>query len=534
MSVEPQKPRKVLNKVTQACECCRSRKIRCDNFNPCQNCQRINLPCVYQIPKKKGPRRRETVEEIPRSVQGEPSSTPEYHNAISPALSPAPSTAHFQPSSLLSLETIQNCLDSFFTHKYPVMPILDREETYASLHHLHTSPTQYGLITSLCAIIMMQTEISVPSDKEGALDNSQQFDSMLAVDFLIKETYRAKACCNQIDNPSLASVQSSFFLFSCLSRLGKDNAAWFHLRESITMLQLLRLHEETTYSGIRDPNYAMYGRRTFWLLFITEQGYALQRHRPLTLRRSINLPVVEDGQEGAIMDGVLDSIGLFRNFGDGFMSMWNSTQGSGETAVSPQPLIKLQEFLKCAIPNVRERTDIQQADLLVTRQWLKTIVWQLCLNKGMLSSNTITDCMSFHHPVDIARDVILVSRFLPLKAFQANGVGILEKIFDIGCSLADVLLVHPHILHTSTIEVGPKDYLMDLLRILDMDIRGHSKYLQLLATRADECLGVRVLRSLSAGNGSPAVCEIDWDEGITDSDEIYVSPPSLPSLLSSV
>ncbi|KAH6698091.1 RING-3 [Leptodontidium sp. MPI-SDFR-AT-0119] len=522
MSVEQQKSRKVLNKVRQACKCCRSRKIRCDNFNPCQNCQRINLPCVYQIPKKKGPRRRETVEEIPRSVQSEPSNTPEYHNAISPA----PFTAHFQPSFLLSLETIQNCLDSFFTHKYPVMPILDREETYASLRHLHNSPTQYGLITSLCAVIMMQTEILVPSDKEWALDNSQQFDSMLAVDFLIKETCRARACCDHVDNPSLASVQSSFFLFTCFSRLGKDNSAWVHLRESITMLQLLRLHEETSYSTISDPKYVTYSRRTFWLLFITEQAYALQRHRPLTLRRPINLPVVEDGREAAIIYGFLDSIDLFRHFGDGFMSLWNSAEGNGGAAVSPQPLIKLQEFLKCAIPNVRERIDIQQADLLVTRQWLKMIVWQLCLNKGMLSSNATTDSISFHYPVDIARDVTLVARFLPLKAFQANGVGILGKIFDIGWSLADVLLVHPHILHTSSIEVGPKDYLMDLVRILDMDIRGHSKYLQLLATRADECLGVRVPRSLSAGDGSPAVCEIDWDEGIIGSDEVYGSPGS--------
>ena len=66
---------------------------------------------------------------------------------------------------------------------------------------------------------------------------------------------------------------------------------------------------------------------------------------------------------------------------------------------------------------------------------------------------------------------------------------------------------------------------MDMVRILDMDIQGHAKYLVLLANRADECLGVRVPRPLSSGNGSPAVCEIDWDEG---SDEIYDSASSSP------
>ncbi|PVH86427.1 hypothetical protein DL98DRAFT_557011 [Cadophora sp. DSE1049] len=512
MSLDEQKSRKASDKVRQACEYCRSRKIRCNNHNPCPNCQRINLPCVYQIPKKKGPRRREAVQEIPRSVPSEPSKSPGYDITVSPE----PSTASFQPSSLLSLETFQSCLDSFFTNKYPVMPILDRDATYASLHQLHDSPTQYSLITSLCAVIMMQTEISVPTDKEGSLDKSHQFDSMLAVDFLIKETYRARECCDQIESPSLASVQSSFFLFSCLSQMGKDNSAWVHLRESITMLQLLGLHEETSYSTMSDPCYATFSRRTFWLLFITEQAYALQRHRPLTLRRPIDLPVIEDGHEAAIIYGFLDSIDLFRNFGDGFMSLWNYTERDSPHPVSPRPFIKLQEFLKDVIPNVSERSEIQQADLLITRQWLKMIVWQLCLKKGMLSSNPITDSMSFHYPVDIARDVTLVARLLPLEAFQANGVGILGKIFDIGCSLADVLLVHPHILHTSTIEVGPKDYLMDLVRILDMDIRGHSRYLLLLANRADECLGVRIPSTLSAGNGSPAVY----------SDEVHGSPRS--------
>lgn len=524
MFVEHQKPRKILNKVRQACECCRSRKIRCDSFNPCLNCQRINLPCVYQVPKKKGPRRQETVEEIPRSVQSEPSNTVEYHNTISQESS----ATQFQPSVLLSLETIQNCLDSFFTHKYPVMPILDRQEMYTSLKHLHESPSQYSLITSLCAVIMMQTEISISSKMERALDNSEHFDSMLAVDFLIKETYRARSFCNQIDNPTLASVQSSFFLFSCLSRLGKDNAAWVHLRESITMLQLLRLHEESTYATLLDANYRKYSRRTFWLLYNTEQTYALQRHRPLTLQRSINLPVVEGDDESIIMHGFLDSIALFRNFGNGFISLWNSPESSGGSTVSPQSLISLQEHLKCAIPEVRQRTETQQADLLVTRQWLKMIAWQLCLKKGMLSSNAINGSMSFHYPVDIAREVILISRLLPLEAFQVNGVGILEKIFDIGCTLADVLLVHQDVSQLSTIEVGPKDYLMDLVRILSMDIRGHSKYLRLLADRADECLGIRVPRSLSPGGLSPAVCEIDWDEGIMDSDEAFFASPLSP------
>ncbi|KAG0645322.1 hypothetical protein D0Z07_9058 [Hyphodiscus hymeniophilus] len=197
------------------------------------------------------------------------------------------------------------------------------------------------------------------------------------------------------------------------------------------MLQLLRLHEEASYAAMTDLKYSTYSRRTFWLLFITERAYALQRHHPLTLRRAIALPIVESGHEASIISGFLDLVALFQNFGDSFLSRWNLS--SGPTASLPF-LAKLQELLQYSIPHVSERTNIQKADLLVSRQWLKTVVWQLCVSSGLLSSTSAVE-------MTIARDVLLALRQLPLKAFQANGIGILEKVFDIGYSLADVLVV---------------------------------------------------------------------------------------------
>ena len=411
---------------------------------------------------------------------------------------------------------IHSCLDTFFVHKYPIMPILGREEICAHLNYLHESPTQYSLITALCAVITLQTEIPLPSSGDGASRGTPKHDSMSSTNFLINETCRARKFCNHIDNPSLAAVQTSFFLFAVFFSLGKDNSAWFYIRESMTMLQLLRLHEEATYTAMTDPQYATYCRRTFWLLFITEGAYALQRHRPLTLRRTISLPAVEAGPEATILSGFLDLVALFQNFGDPFVSLWNL---SGDSIALPQPLVRLQDFLNYAIPNVSERTEIQQADLLVSRQWLKTIVWQLCLSNGLLSSTSTTESMSFHYPVTIARHVILASRLLPHEAFQANGVGILEKIFDIGSSLADVLLVHQ--IQTSALEIGPRDYLMELVRIVATDIEGSSKYLRLLAIRADDCLEVNLRGSLSFNNGSPGTCEADLDEEVNNHNLVY-------------
>ena len=522
MLANGKEPSGAVPKIRRACDCCRARKTRCDSHNPCENCQRAKSRCIYRVAEKKGPKRRR-LQEAATADAGQTATNHQeqeniYVNDTSVQQLPqGNSISCFETSSLLSVVIIRSCLDAFFNGKSTIMPILDRRDIFARLHHLRDSPERYGLITALCSVIVAQRDILSPFPAFKTLEDSLKCGSQSPVEFLISETHRARSFCNYVENPSLDSLQTSFFLFAVFFCLGKDNSAWFYLRESITMLQLLNLHEDTTYATMADSQYAIYCRRTFWLLFITERAYALQRHRPLTLMPSICLPTF-DLAEATILPGFLDLVTLFQKFDNKFISFWNRPSLS---PLSVQPVVQLQQFLKDAIPKVSERTEIQQADLLISRQWLKTIVWQLCVSRRLLSSNTTVEAMSFHFPVVIAREVILILRLLPFQAFQTHGVGIMEKIFDIGCSLADVLLAHPNVLQASTFEIGPKDYLMEFVRILDMGIIGSSKYVRLLAARADECLGVRMRGNLYLSNGdadSHSIGEIDWEDNAENED----------------
>ncbi|KIM92962.1 hypothetical protein OIDMADRAFT_70691, partial [Oidiodendron maius Zn] len=392
-------------KARQACDCCHGRKIRCDASMPCSNCKVNRALC----------------------------------------------TEGFQPSPLITLGVIKSCVKAFFTLKYPIMPILERDEVYATLPELHDSPEKYGLITSLCAVVILQSEVLEPPFDCNA-PSSKVF---------IQETLRARQYCNHVDAPSLISVQTSFFLFAALFCVDKDRSAWFYLREAITLLQVQHLHEEGTYSGLRDKKYASACRRTFWLLFITERAYELQRNHPLTLASTISLPTVDSGPEASVIRGFIDLASLFGNFDDTFISLWDLPPA--EPAILPHHFIQLQDVLTLALPDVSQRSEIQQADLLVTRQWLKTIVWQLCVARSFLSSATAHECMSFNYPIAISRGIARIAQLLPHKAFEAHGVGILEKVFDVGCSLVDVLLLHADSIPISAREVGPRDYLVELV-----------------------------------------------------------------------
>ncbi|KAH6665236.1 hypothetical protein B0J14DRAFT_606742 [Halenospora varia] len=130
---------------------------------------------------------------------------------------------------------------------------------------------------------------------------------------------------------------------------------------------------------------------------------------------------------------------------------------------------------------------------------------------GLLSSKSAIESLSFRYPVTIARDIILALRLLPLKAIQANRIGILEKVFDISYSLVDVLLVNPNIIQVLALEIRPRDYLIELVQI----------FLRLLSLRADKCLRVRLRRSLCLSNDSYRVYKIYRKEAADTSDVVF-------------
>ncbi|GAB0137928.1 hypothetical protein EsDP_00006179 [Epichloe bromicola] len=532
-------PRRRFCKVRQACDSCRARKIRCDGARPCANCLDVSFECTYlAVPKKTGPKgRRKTRPADPRTASYFSTVLPSAVRASTGGCSPteSPDSSHyvprqipsppppwgdvadastasdaagdFIPSPRVTKDIMASCLDAFFTHKYPITPILDRNQVESALFDLQHRPEMYGLITACCAVMVLSPDMIVPGDKDATPSpekqqpaSSRQDDGSRFVgdqlpsdtptaEFFLSETVRARGFCDWAERPSLTTIQTSFFLFSALFCLGKDTSAWHYIREATTALQSLRLHEESTYSEMRDPVQARYARRMFWVLFITERAYALQRHRSLTLHGAIALPSSgQDLGEEKIMSGLLDLILLFRNFDSDFLTMWNTTNDSHVSVSTKDYPAKLQRFLEQSIPQVAQRTANQQADLILSREWLRIVVWQLCVAKTLLCSSSPLESMSFQFPVSVARNVVVATSLLPGEALGANGVGILEKIFDVGCSLADVLSVNPHCVPRTALEMSPADYLREMVRLVGTAVGGSPRHWRVLAAKADECL----------------------------------------------
>ncbi|KAL9089507.1 MAG: hypothetical protein Q9159_002547 [Coniocarpon cinnabarinum] len=284
------------------------------------------------------------------------------------------------------------------------------------------------------------------------------------------------------ETPSFTSVTTSFFFFGCYFCLERHNSAWFHLREATTMAIIMGMHKESDYMG-GDAVANMFKRRLFWLLFVTERAYALQTQKPLTLHATIEQPSVsESPQEATKLQGFLHLIKLFKPFDDTFVGLWNQSLNRCD----PDWILSLQQQLDEALPKYLNSTETQTVDLRTSQQWLKIMVWQLSTSQKLLSSKAKQSALTLKFPIELSRTMVADARQYQRESMEVHGIGLIKKMFDVACSLVDVMTcVQPA---QSSFEIGPREYLTQFINIMSGLRGGTDRYTPLLIEKANESL----------------------------------------------
>lgn len=478
--------------VKKACDACHRRKVRCTGGQPCKNCGQASLQCTYlAIPQKKGPKgsRAKVISEIrdKQSVRSPTTSTKTHHDSeLNPFdfnTSPI-SPGYTRNPDLLTPQMIESCLVFFFSHLYPTMPIFSRQRLDELINNQRESSVEVHCMTlSLCAFVMAQPGVTF-QDTNTNIDGVEADARATHANLLLEETRRLRKSFDYVESPTLLSVQISFFMFSAYFCLERSNQMNYHMREAGTLAQLIGMGEESTYRT-GDPVENMYRRRLYWLILVTERAYAMERHRPLTLYASIELPTIEEEPQAAgILHGFLSLVRLYRLIDDEFMSVWNKAKSECSTAW----LSELQQQLIDALPPELECTENQAADVRVTQHWLRTMVWQLSITNGYLSSSSSDVAMTFTYPIEIARDLVRDVQGFSQHSMEVHGIGLIEKLFDIACTLTDVIACVPlDNGHSSSVE-SPSDCLNQLLNLISRLRGGASRYQPLLVAKVSENL----------------------------------------------
>jgi hypothetical protein len=151
---------------------------------------------------------------------------------------------------------------------YPTMPILHRGRLEQQARFVDRDLDSYCLLTSLCAFMMIQPGMAIPGDPLGL--DSMPGANITSGTKLMEETMRVRKSYEYVDNPTLSSLVTSFFLYGCHFGLDLHNKAWFHLREATTLIHILGMQKEGTYAQF-DAIDSSRRRRLYWLLFVTER-----------------------------------------------------------------------------------------------------------------------------------------------------------------------------------------------------------------------------------------------------------------------
>jgi len=480
--------------VKRACDACHRRKVKCigDGSRPCKNCTSAGLTCTYNaIPQKKGPKgsRAKVISELRETQRQSQLAAAQQHGFEEAPHSPA----YLRKAGLLSMEMITACVDFFFANIYPTQPILHRQKVGETIGQMEQSVEAYCLVVSLCAYMMIQPNMNLPPGAFQDLEVQPQ-PSIELGQLLLQETLRVRKGYDYVETPTIWTVITSFFLFGSYFCLDKHNTAWFHLREATTLAQIMGMHDEAHYTLSGDVIEESRKRRLYWLLFVTERAYALQQHRPLTLQSTINPPRLdEDPSETVELSGFIHLVNLFRPFDDTFVGLWNKAR----TGCTTDFLARLQQQLSEALPIYIQSTESQAVDLRCSQQWLRTMVWQLSISHGYLSSVANENAMSFRYPIEISRDLVAATSGFSQKSMEVHGIGLIEKLFDVACTLTDVMSCVPYEQHT--FEYGPRDYLNQLMSLISSLRGGQQRYMPLLISKVNEAMPQMPTHGFSMG-----------------------------------
>jgi hypothetical protein len=86
---------------------------------------------------------------------------------------------------------------------------------------------------------------------------------------------------------------------------------------------------------------------------------------------------------------------------------------------------------------------MQQADLIITRQWLRTLVWQLAMSNILLSSESSSESLTLTFPLRLSSQLRLFLAQMSHESVGIHGSGILSKLFEITDTIADVVIHLP-------------------------------------------------------------------------------------------
>ncbi|KAE8154350.1 fungal-specific transcription factor domain-containing protein [Aspergillus avenaceus] len=434
-------PRSSLTK--RACDGCKIRKIRCGGGQPCRSCTKASIKCTYmRIQQSRGPRHlRSSTKYLIEQAQSRDDNLDDVLSApvsSSPVdgIEMPPQTIPNTEWSRIPIDVLTCPLSIYHVRMYPIWPIVNIEDVVSTLQSDREGidNENYALATAIASATIAQLRLEQTHAGEP-----------LTASKLAVECLRARDSCSYRSNVNLNSIRISFFLHVYYENQNSGgNESLLYLREAISMAQMMGLHRESTYRELSFED-AQLRRRVLWLLFVTERGVCILHRFPVSLKTNIQAPETDPNDELHVLPAFLKLLNLFQVFEkSGLFDIMQDedaatplTLGGGH--LDWPSLESLQRSLQDGSGLFAHISDVQKADLCVTRHWMRMILWKISPKGSAASLGRSDQPMSLAFPVFVAKELVGIVSQLPRSAIEAHGLGMELKIYEVANSLADAV-----------------------------------------------------------------------------------------------
>lgn len=365
----------------------------------------------------------------------------------------------------ISIDHLALYLDIYHHKLYPVWPIVEKTSLTLRLGTTIPDAATYMLAASICVATILQLQLSA-TDMNGLILQPQ---------LIIEEIESLRRAQDYREHPSRDNLQVSFFLHVAHLHTKRQTTSTLTLREAISIAHMLDMHRPTHYDSLSSDQ-ADADLRTLWLLFITEQAHALQYDLPCTLAVPSNLPLPQASTESFMLSGFVSLCNMFKALSEA--SSTNASQTALELFSYHTQLLRLPQ-------PTQTYNQLQKADVGVTQHWTRLQLWKLAVSRISMTTDPSGDITSLLFPLQVVRDLLTELSVTSVDSLEAHGSGMELKLFEFANTIADVMVCMPNRWGHDT-QIGPREYLVQLGKVLAGFRGGNEALLPLLRSRFDE------------------------------------------------
>ncbi|KAH6851249.1 hypothetical protein B0I37DRAFT_131938 [Chaetomium sp. MPI-CAGE-AT-0009] len=480
-------------RATRACDACRVRKVRCSSKQPCTQCAHLNLACTFAPapPKRKAGVRGRLVAQLRSSARPKSTSAGNTYTSLapsSPSSSASPPTSQETRAAVTSIAGILDTTTHAVTPRfelapplgggssysqdfflsllpeyeqlvYPVNPVLTPDEMRAAIANMHASQEDSALVHAFAAITINLTQTSwtlhgdIAAQMTSLIHHSQKAYRKADMGSDADPHYL------QCEMPiSVKRVMVGIWNECSLMAFKRLDRSFASLRESITMIQMFNVHQysEDNLCGLTRAEVSR-RQRMYWQAFIHERFVCIMSGFPyVMIPLRTGLPITDPDVPPSVTVGFNRLICLFQAMDPPLLAHWAAQTIPDAPRITAEWIERKQAQLDADEADTADAareleasgagvlSEEQHVDLLVTRLWLRTLVWQLALSHGLLRSAPPRDAhegLSLHFPAQRLSAQLrgLVGRLRSMSSIITHGSGILQKLFEITSTVADVL-----------------------------------------------------------------------------------------------